>query len=272
MHCSLIFRKIFRWQPEHLPTESHCGWAWKGPLEIIWSCSTSLAQTGHPTVSIPCPDSLEECQEESLHKLSGQSVTLLGHPCSNKYDQAKLLIGTYSVPQPFPCPVSWHWSFYCPRAQVKKAWPWSICALPPDIYIYWKDCLWGSSSLGSTVPDLSASPHRKGAPNASLFIICVALCWILKCLQVSLILKSPDWTPAVVASVPEQKGRITSLSLWAMLLMQLRIPLAFFSTETQCWLTFSTVSTRIPRSFLTSCFPAGCSSSDVGFCTSFCWS
>lgn len=42
---------------------------------------------------------------------------------------------------------------------------------------------------------------------------------------------------------------ITSCNLLATLLMQSRVPLAFFDTKARCWFMFSLVSTRVPSSF-----------------------
>lgn len=51
-------------------------------------------------------------------------------------------------------------------------------------------------------------------------------------------------------SMDEQRGRITSLDLLAVLcLMHSRIPLAFFAARAHCCLMFNSVSTRTPISF-----------------------
>jgi len=49
-------------------------------------------------------------------------------------------------------------------------------------------------------------------------------------------------------NIAKQRGRITSLSLPAiLLLMQPRTPLAFFAARAHCWFMFNVVSTRTPR-------------------------
>lgn len=65
-------------------------------------------------------------------------------------------------------------------------------------------------------------------------------------------LESPNWTQCSSCGLTsdEWRGRITSLDLWAaLLLMKLSVCLAIFTARTCCWLLGTLLATRTIRSF-----------------------
>ena len=119
---------------------------------------------------------------------------------------------------------------------------------PPFRYLYTLiRSPWAFLRLNS----LSTQPFIRGEMLQSLHHLngSLVLSPVSPCLSCTEELRTVPSNPGVATSA-EQRGRITSLSLLAILcLMQPRIPFTFFATRACCWLMFSLLSTRTPRYF-----------------------
>lgn len=149
-----------------------------------------------------------------------------------------------------------YWLLSCQWTSLKEPWLHFLWTFLSDICAHWWDP--PESSLGLTVPALSdfhqtemlqALHHFNGPSLHSL-----------SNMAISLILLS--------------RGAGSLPWLAAALLMQARVPLAFFAARAHYWFMCSLVTTR---SFPASCFPAmwptvcGCSFPGAGFYTSLRW-
>ena len=154
---------------------------------------------------------------------------------------------------------------------------------PPFRYLY---TLMRSplSLLFSKLTSSSSLSFSSQKGCSSPFIIFVALHWTLSNTSVYLLYwGAQHWTQhsRYGLTSTEQRGRITSLDLLAILhLMLATVPLTF-ATGAHFWLAFNLVTTRTPESFsakLLSSWVApayvdawACSSPGAGSCTSPCW-
>ena len=135
----------------------------------------------------------------------------------------------------------------------KSLTPFSLLS---GIYYGWIRCPWDFSVPGCTVP--SSQPERCFSP----LIIFVALSWSRPSMFLFLFVLGSTALQMLLTGA-EQKGRITSLDLMAMLCLMRpqgispKECLAFFAAKEYSWLMVSLVPPGAPGPSLHICFPAG---------------
>ena len=126
-------------------TASQNGWGWQGPL----GPSAALLQQGHPE------QGAQGHVQAALEDLQG------GDPTASRQTVPMLHHSISWCSEGTPCaPVCAHCLFVL---ALSRAWLRPLCTLPSVFYGHWWDP--PEPPLGWALPALSASPHRRDAPD-----------------------------------------------------------------------------------------------------------
>lgn len=199
---------------EQLSTESHSSWAWKAPLKI----TSALFRAGPAKAGCPEPCTFRFWTSPMVVTPSHlHAQAALVPDCPSQCNQKKGVFYCFTLkPNLLPC----HW----------LPWEESLCLL------YIEKIPKTFSSLHSTVPACSASPHSTG-DDWWLWWPLAGLPAEHPCLQ----LRSPEVDTALQRSLKQ----LTKLCP--------EQPLRLLAAGAHCWLTDNVV---LSEPFAQSCFPA----------------